>query len=68
MLETLQSVQARMYAIERRQPRDPKDISEPEIKEGGEIAEIPPDMRLLRTVLGSKVKPKIEVSNFVGVL
>ena len=51
-----------MDAIERRQPRDPEDISEPEIEEAEENAEIPPDLRLLRTVLGSAVKPKIEVS------
>ena len=55
-----------MDAMERRQPRDLEDISEPEIEEAGEIAEIPPDMRLLRTVLGSAVKPKIEVSSFAG--
>ena len=66
VLETLQRVQARMDAIERRQPRDPEDINEPELEEVGEMAEIPPDMRLLRTVLGSAVKPKIEVSSFAG--
>ena len=55
-----------MDSMERRQPRDPEDISEPEIEEVGEIAEIPPDMRLLRTVLGSVVKPRIEVLSFVG--
>ena len=54
-----------MDAIERIQPRDLEDVSEPEIEEAGEIAEIPPDMRLLRTVLGSAVKPKIEVLSFV---
>ena len=55
-----------MDAMERRHPRDPEDISEPEREEAGEIAEIPPDMRLLRIVLGSAVKPKIEVSSLVG--
>ena len=66
VLGLLQRVEARMDAIERRQPRDPEDISEPEIEEAEEIAEISPDMRLLRTVLGSAVKPRIEVSSYAG--
>ena len=48
------------------QPRDLEDISEPKLEEAGENAEIPPEMRLLRTVPGFAVKPKIEVSSFVG--
>ena len=55
-----------MDAMERRQPRDPKDISEPETEEAEENVEIHPDMRLLRTVLGSAVKPRIEVSSYAG--
>ena len=66
VLGKLQRVEARMDAMEQRQPRDPEDISEPETEEAGEIAEIPPNMRLLRTVLGSTIKPKIEVSSFAG--
>ena len=66
MLETLQRFEARMDAMELRHLRDPEDISEPETKEAGEDAEIPPDMRFLRIVLGSAVKPRIEVSSFAG--
>ena len=55
-----------MDFIERRQPRDPEDINELEIEEAEENVEIPLDMRLLRTVMGSAVKPRIEVSNFAG--
>ena len=66
VLETLQRFKARMDAIERRQPRDPEDIREPKIEEAEKNVEIPPDMRLLKTVLGSAVKPKIEVSSFAG--
>ena len=62
----LQRVEARMDAMERRQPRDPEDISEPKTEETEENVEIPPDMRLLRTVLGSAVKPRIEVSSYAG--
>ena len=62
----LQRVEARMDAVERRQTRDPEDTSEPETEEAEENVEIPPDMRLLRTVLGSAVKPRIEVSSYVG--
>ena len=64
VLGILQRFEARMDAMERRHPRDPEDISEPELEEAKENGEIPPDMRLLRTVLGSAVKPKIEVSSF----
>ena len=49
-----------MDAMERRQPRDPEDISEPKTEEAEENVEIPPDMRLLRTVLGSAVKPGLK--------
>ena len=66
VLGMLQRVKARMDAIERRQPRDPEDISEPEIEETEENVEIPPDMRFLRTILGSAVKPRIEVSSYAG--
>ena len=66
VLGMLQRVEARMDAMERRQPRDPEDISEPETEEAEENVEIPPDMRLLRTVLGSAVKPRIEVSSYAG--
>ena len=66
VLEVLQRVEARMDAVERRQTRDPEDISEPGIEEAEENVEIPPDMRLLRTILGSAVKPRIEVSSYVG--
>ena len=55
-----------MDAVERRQTRDPEDISEPETEEAKENVEIPPNMRLLRTVLGSVVKPRIEVSSYAG--
>ena len=55
-----------MDAMERRQPIYLEDISEPEIEEAEENAEIPPNMRLLKTVLGYVVKPKIEVSSFAG--
>ena len=55
-----------MDAMERRQPRDPEDIIEPELEDAEENVEIPPDMRLLRTVLGSAVKPRIEVSSYAG--
>ena len=55
-----------MDAMEQRQPRDPEDISEPETEEAEENVEIPPDMRLLRTVMGSTVKPIIEVSSYAG--
>ena len=66
VLGMLQRVEARMDAMERRQPRDPEDISEPETEDAEENVEIPPDMRLLRTVLGSVVKPRIEVSSYAG--
>ena len=66
VLGMLQRVEARMDAMERRQPRDPEDISEPELEEAEENVEIPPDMRLLRIVLGSAVKPRIEVSSYAG--
>ena len=62
----LQRVKARIDAMERRQPRDPEDISELETEEAEENVEIPPDMRLLRTVLRSAVKPRIEVSSYAG--
>lgn len=62
----LQRVEARIDAMERRQPRDPEDINEPETEEAEENVEIPPDMRLLRTILGSTVKPIIEVSSYAG--
>ena len=65
VLETLQRFQARLDAMELGHPRDPEDISEPETKEESrENGEIPPEMRLLRTVLGFAVKPKLEVSSF----
>ena len=66
VLGILQRFEARMDVMERRQPRDPKDISEPELEEVEENVEIPLDMRLLRTVLGSAIKPRIEVSSFAG--
>ena len=66
VLGMLQRVDARMDAMERRQARDPEDISEPETEEAEENVEIPPDMRLLRNVLGSAVKPRIEVSSYAG--
>ena len=66
VLGMLQRVEARMDAMERRQPRDMQDISEPETEEAEENVEIPPDMRLLRIVLGSAVKPRIEVSSYAG--
>ena len=52
VLGMLQRVEARVDAMERRQTRDPKDISEPKTEEAEENFEIPPDMRLLRTVMG----------------
>ena len=55
-----------MDAMEWRKTRDPEDISEPETEELEENVEIPPDMRLLRTILGSAVKPRIEVSSYAG--
>ena len=66
VLEVLQRVKARMDAVERRQTRDPEDIIEPETEEAEENVEIPPDMRLLRTVLGYVFKPRIEVSSYAG--
>ena len=66
VLEILQRFEAKMDAMEQRQPKDPEDISEPEIEEAEENVEIPPDLRLLRTVLGSAVKPRIEVSSYAG--
>ena len=66
VLGMLQRVKARLDAMEQRQTRDPEDINEPETEEVEENVEIPPDMRLLRTVLGSVVKPKIEVSSYAG--
>ena len=66
VLGMLQRVEARMDAMDRRQPRDPEDISEPETEEAEENVDIPPDMRLLRTVLGSAVKARIEVSSYAG--
>ena len=62
----LQRVESGMVVMERRHPKDPEDISEPEIEEAEENVEIPPDMRLLRTVLGSVVKSIIEVSSYSG--
>ena len=52
-----------MDAMEQKQPRDLEDISEPETEEAEENVEIPPDMRLLRIVLGFAIKPRIEVSS-----
>ena len=66
VLEVLQRVEAKMDAVEWRQTRDPEDISEPETEEAKGNVEIPPDLRLLRTVLGSVVKPRIEVSSYAG--
>ena len=66
VLGMLQRVEARMDVIERRQPRDPEDISELETEEAEENVEIPPDLRLLRIVLGFAVKPRIEVSSYAG--
>ena len=65
VLGMLQRVEARMDAMERRQTGDPEDTSEPETEAAEEI-EIPPDLRLLRTVLGFAVKPTIEVSSYAG--
>ena len=62
----LQRFEARIDAMEQRQPRDLEDISEPETEEAEENVEIPPDMRLLRTILGFAVKPRIEVSSYAG--
>ena len=67
VLETLQRVQARLDAVELGHLRDPEDVSEPEIEEeAGENVEIPPEMRLLKSILGSTSKPRLEVSSFAG--
>ena len=66
VLEILQRFEARVDAMERRHTGDPEDISKPETEEAEENVEIPPDIRLLRTVLGSIVKPRIEVSSYAG--
>ena len=56
-----------MGAMELGHPRYPKDVSEPEAEEeAGENVEITPEMRLLRSVLGSTSKPRLEVSSFAG--
>ena len=48
-------------------PRDPEDVSEPETEEeAGKDVEITPEMRLLKLVLGSTSKPRVEVSSFAG--
>ena len=48
-------------------PRDPEDVSEPEVEEeAGENVEITPEMRLLKSILGSISKPRLEVSSFAG--
>ena len=47
--------------------RDPEDVSEPETEEeAGENVEIPPELRLLKSVLGSTTKPRLEVLSFAG--
>ena len=67
VLETLQRVQARLDAMELGHPRNPEDVSEPEPEEEAEEnVEIPPELRLFKSVMGSTFKPKLEVSSFVG--
>ena len=66
-METLQRVQARLDAVELGHPRDPEDVNEPTTEEEeGENVEIPPELRLFKSVLGSTFKPRLEVSSFVG--
>lgn len=56
-----------MDAVELGHPRDLEDVSEPETEEeAGENVEIPPELRLFKSVLGSTFKPRLEVSSFAG--
>ena len=66
----MQQIQARLEAMEAGQQRDPEDVSEPEAEEEEEEGnvELTPEMRFFKSALGSTSKPRLEVSNFAGIL
>ena len=70
VMEVMQQMQARLEEMEMKNQRDADagDVSEPEIESAkeGEPAEVTPEMRFFKSMLGSTSKPRLEVSVFTG--
>lgn len=70
VLEAMQQMQVRLQAVEMRNQRDAGagDVSEPEAEavEEEEPAEVTPEMRFFKSVLGSTSKTRLKVSFYIG--
>ena len=68
VMEVMQQMQAKLEIMEMGNQRDADagDVSEPEVEsiEEGEPAEVTPEIRFFKSVLGSTFKPRLEVSFF----